>query len=97
MAVMTNKDNAELIVTCNCGCDDAMHIRIDVKDDDICILSYMNSNFYRDQYGTIGIFFKKLKKILAIIRNRDYYYSDVIMKREEFEEFKRFINGVDVE
>ena len=38
---------------------------------------------------------RKLKKIWCIIRNKDFYYSDIIMKREEFEQFKEYINEIE--
>lgn len=39
----------------------------------------MNGDWYRDQNDSIfRIIGRKLKKIWAIIRNKDYYYSDVI-------------------
>ena len=52
----------------------------------------MNGNFYKDQYGMLGILKEKLKKIWAIIRNKDYYYSDVVMNGEDFNRFKEYIN-----
>lgn len=98
MAVMISDDKKDLIVTCECGCDchDSFHIEI-CKDlyggDTYAVQTYMNGNFYKDQddriLSTIG---RKLKKIWAIIRNKDYYYSDIIMKKEDFEKYKKYIN-----
>ena len=93
MSVFYNKDKTELIVACRCGCDDAAHIKIDKNDHDFyCLVSYMNGNFYKEQYGMFGTLKQKLKKILAIIRNKDYCYSEIIMDKEEFETFKEYIN-----
>lgn len=96
MAVMISKDNKELIVTCDCGCEDAIHIRVDDEDkeyDCYLIQTYMNGNWYRDQndrvFRTIG---RKLKKIWAIIRNKDFYYSEVAMSRDDFQRYKEYIN-----
>lgn len=96
MAVMVSEDKKELIVTCKCGCQDAIHIKVDDEDKDsdyYAIQTYMNGNWYRDKNDrilrTIG---RKLKKIWAIIRNKDYYYSDVLMSREDFKRFKEYIN-----
>ena len=96
MAVMISEDKKDLIVTCKCGCQDAIHIKIDDEDKDAdyyAIQTYMNGNWYRDQddrvYRSIG---RKLKKICAIIRNKDYYYSDVLMSCEDFKRFKEYIN-----
>ena len=96
MAVFKTKDEKELVVTCKCGCQDAIHIKVDDEDKDsdyYAIQTYMNGNWYRDQddrvFRTIG---RKLKKIWAIIRNKDYYYSDVLMSYEDFKKFKEYIN-----
>ena len=95
MAVFYNKDKTELVVTCKCSCGDAAHIVVEKEDsDDYCIISYMNGNFYKDQCGTFATFKKKCKKIFAIIRNKDYYYSEVIMTKDEFETFREYINRV---
>jgi hypothetical protein len=99
MSVFLNKEKNELILTCGCNCDEALHIKIDVdeteKEKTFYYISYMNSNFDRDQFGSWGIFKKKIKKIWAIIRNKDIYYSDIIMSQEEFNVFKKYINDID--
>lgn len=96
MSVFFNKDNDELVVTCGCGWEDhAAHIKIlhDKEDDDFCYLTYLNGNFYKEQNQKISeVFKRKLRKIWAIVVNKDYYYSDIIMSRKEFEQFKEFIN-----
>lgn len=96
MAVMISGDKKDLIVTCKCGCQDAIHIKVDDEDKDAdyyAIQTYMNGNCYRDQdnriFRTIGM---KLKKIWTIIWNKDYYYSDVLMSCEDFKRFKEYIN-----
>ena len=37
----------------------------------------------------------KLKKIWSIIRNKDFYYSEIIMSKEEFDKFRNALNKVD--
>ena len=96
MSVMISDDKKELIVTCKCSCQDAIHIKVDDEDKDAdcyAIQTYMNGNWYRDQedraFRCVG---RKLKKIWTIIRNKDYYYSDVLMSREDFQKYKEYIN-----
>ena len=100
MAVLFNKERTEMIATCGAGDDDAVHIIIEpsVMNDDetYAYISYMNGNFYRDQDGALKTAWHKLKKIWAIIADRDFYYSEVLMDREEFKQFKQFINEVKV-
>ena len=93
MAVFYNKEKTELVVTCNDGCGEAAHIVIDVDDSEFYgFMSYMNGNFYKEQYGVFGTLKEKCKKIWAIIRNKDYIYSDIIMTKADFEIFKEYIN-----
>lgn len=96
MSVMISNDKKDLIVNCKCGCENTIHIRLDDTDKDsdyYAIITYLNGNWYRDQddrtLRTIG---RKLKKIWAILRNKDYYYSDVLMSCEDFKTFKEYIN-----
>lgn len=89
MAVFKNFEDDELIVSCKCGCDDGIHFKIqDDEDGDYAFLTFTNGNFYSQQ----GSFFNKLRKIWAIIRNKDFYYSDITLTKDEFEEFKEWIN-----
>ena len=56
MSVMISDDKKELIVTCGCGCEEAIHLRIEPFDNDnenYIFLTYLNSNFYRDQCQSI--------------------------------------------
>lgn len=93
MAVMISKDKKDLIVTCECGCEDGVRINISKDDyDDYAYQCFTNGNFYRDQNGMFGTLKNKLKKIWAIIRDKDYYYSDIIMSEKDFEQFKEYIN-----
>ena len=74
MAVLKNKDEKELYVDCCCGCDEGIRFRVD-RDcyDYYCFMSYTNGKFYSEQGdGVFGALYKKLKKIWAIIRNKDF-------------------------
>ncbi len=97
MAVMISEDKKELIITCKCGCQDTFRIKIyndDEEDYDYYgVMTYLNGNWYRDQEDKIvRTITRKLKKIWAIIRNKDYYYSDVLMSCNDFNKFKEYIN-----
>lgn len=101
MSILMNNERTELIATCNCGCEDTVHIRI-VKDEIghkpiFSYITYMNGNFYRDQEDAIWFsLLKKLKKIYAIIRNKDFYYSEICMTKDDFLEFQKYISSIKV-
>ena len=95
MSVLISSDKKELIVTCDCGCGQAFNIIID-RDPDLdqyAYMCFMKNNFVteyeKNPLRTLKI---KLKKIWFILRGKDYCYSDTVMSKKDFEEFKRYIN-----
>ena len=97
MAVLRSKDGTELLVDCTCGCDTGIRFRIDKEDEDYyCFMSYTNGKFYTEQCeGMWRVFCKKLKKIWAVIGNKDFHYADTFLTKAEFDEFKEYINSID--
>lgn len=97
MAVMKSKDGKNLIVDCNCGCDEGLRIRINEFDEDTyAILTYTSGNFYKNQKLSCWSIFKlKCKKIWRIIRGKDYCYSEILVSKEEFKELKEYLNEVE--
>ena len=96
MAIMKSKDNNNLVVDCDCGCDEGIRIRVGRDDDSYLIVTYLNGNFYRDQNQSFWrVFCKKCKKIWRIIRSKDYIYSEIIMNKDDFKEFKDYINSIE--
>lgn len=96
MAILKNADGSEMLVDCCCACDNGIRFRIDRDDFDYyCFMTYTNGAFYREQDDTVWkVMFKKLKKIWAIIMNKDFYYAEVTMPRDDFEEFRKYINSI---
>ena len=99
MSIFKNVNNeTEMIVTGNCGCNEGLRFKINKLDPEYyCILTYTNGSFYRDQNDTVWkVISKKLKKIWAIIRNKDYYYSEIIISKDEFYDFRTNLIMVDI-
>ena len=96
MAVYMTKDKKEIIVTCNCRCGASFHISVDdewKEDDWYAFLCFMKGNFDAEyERNPWRAFVVKMKKIWTILRGRDYYYSDTVMNKAEFEEFKAYVN-----
>lgn len=97
MAILRSKDGKELLVNCTCGCDCGVLFKVDKEDDDYyCFMTYTNSRFYTEQCeGMWRVLCKKLKRIWAIIRNKDHHYADTFLTKTEFEEFKEYINSIE--
>ena len=95
MPILKSEDGKDLIVSCSCGCDNGVHINIKKDDDEYAWVTYMNGNWYRDQNKRILYIVRdKLRKIWAIIRSKDFYYSEILMSRKDFETFREYINAV---
>lgn len=96
MPALKSKDGTEILVDCCCGCCDGIRFKIfNDEDERYCFVTYTNGSFYREQDDSIRrVICKKIKKIWAIIRNKDYYYSDIVLTQDEFEEFKEYINSI---
>lgn len=93
MSVLFSKDKKDLLLDCDCGCSSGIHFRIDAEDPDMyMIMSYINSNWYRDQTTGWDRFKDKVKKIWCILRNKEYQYAEQVITKEGFEQFKKYIN-----
>ena len=95
MAIMKSKDGKNLMVDCHCGCDEGLRIRIrDFDEETYAIVTYTSGNFYKEQnYSWWKIFKLKCKKIWRIIRGKDFYYSEILLSKEEYNELKDFLNN----
>lgn len=91
---VSKTDPNELIITCHCGCNNSFHIQIvaneDDSDEDAIIFygTYMSGNWYREQDHP---FLEKLKKIWKILRDKDYYYSEICFTRQEWKMYQKWI------
>ena len=97
MAILRSKDGKEILVNCTCGCDCGVLFKVDREDDDYyCFMTYTNSRFYTEQGESMWYAFcKKVRRIWAILRNREYHYTDTFLTKAEFEEFREYINSID--
>ena len=90
--VYVTKENKDLIVTCKCGCEEGFHISVDQDADEFAIISCISGNYYREQYGVFGTLGRKLRHIWAVIRNREFICSEILLTKDEFEQYKDWIN-----
>lgn len=99
MAVLRDKQCKDMIITGTCGCDEGFRLKVFEEDDDwFAMCSFFNANWYKEQDMTVWKVIKlKVQKIWSIIRNKDYYYADVVMSKAEFEEFRDYVNSVSKE
>lgn len=90
MGVLKNAEGNEIFIDCKCGCGDSMRFVIDKYDDGEYAIMTKMENCKKDSIRWMVR--KKISKIWAIIRNKDYYYNDIMMTKEDYETFKEYIN-----
>ena len=47
MAVLKTLDNSEMIISCKCGCDDGIRLKIEKDEEDYCFMTYVSGNWYK--------------------------------------------------
>lgn len=97
MSVLMTKDKKEIVVTCNCGCHNSFHILIDDDDKDWGQYAFMcflkgNEKTESERSSPWRAFKHKMEKLWCVLRGKDHCYSDTVMTKEDFEEFKRYMN-----
>ena len=64
---MISSDKKELMLTCNCNCEDTLHFKINDEDKDYdcyAVQSYLKGDWYTNQDNTIwSVVVKKLKNL----------------------------------
>lgn len=101
MAVLKDKDNKKLIVTCNCGCSSALNITMGEIREKRKVgsntkeywIDFSQSLFYSSTEGVFDKLKIKLKKIWKIIRNKDHSVCDIIVTEDEIKEINEFIQA----
>ena len=88
MAILKNEDGKELILLCDCECDEGIRVRRDADEETYCYQTYLSGNWYREQAGLLC----KLRKIWRILRNKDFYYSEIVLNKQEWEVYKNWVN-----
>lgn len=93
--IYTNKTTNEFIVNCNCGCSDGMEFKF-TSDDEInqYYIDLIASKFYTEQNTGWARFKWTVKKIWKIVRGKDFYYSEIILNEERWNEFKTAVNMI---
>ncbi len=97
MSILRSDDREELIIDCNCGCDEGLRMRVNKHDDNMFfVVTYLSGHFQYKQDQTIfGVIKTKLKKIWRIITNQDYCYSEVCMSRRDLHELSEYFAELD--
>ena len=89
-----DKHTEVVIVNCNCGCDEAIQIKklvYDVKDEDEYYLSILAGEFGSTQRGIFRTIGHRLKLAWKMLRGKEYLLTEIVMTKEELEEYKKVL------
>lgn len=89
-----DKHTKVVIVNCNCGCDEAIQIKklvYDVKDEDEYYLSILAGEFGSTQRGIFRTIGHRLKLAWKMLRGKEYLLTEIVMTKEELEEYKKVL------
>ena len=93
--VYKNENGHGFLINCTCGCGNGLEFQVEPEDDDVLI--FINAcRWYTDQDGFLQRWQKKLKNIWFIFRGKEYCYSDLILKSNEWKKFQEYINNINV-
>lgn len=83
-----------LALECDCGCA-FLNLNVDKIDGD-AYWAFYELNFYTLQKPFWSNFKENMKLIWSIVRGKRYCMYGIILKKAQWEEFKKFVNSVDI-
>ena len=80
----------EHVTFCKCGCGNGVVLKFDNEDNEFSLQLVSDSFYFRQDKGKMS-FKEKLKRIWYIIRGKEYCYFDILIDKNELQEFKEFV------
>ena len=83
-----------VIVTCNCGCDEAIQIKkfkFDEQKEEEYYLSILAGEFGSTQRGIFRTIGHRLKLAWKMLLGKEYLLTEIVLTNNEFEEYKRVL------
>lgn len=80
----------EHVAFCKCGCGNGVVLKFDNVDNEFSLQLVSDSFYFRQDKGKMS-FKEKLKRIWYIIRGKEYCYFDILIDKNELQEFKEFV------
>ena len=92
-SVLSNKEGTDFAISCDCGCKNTIRIEKNIYDE--VGISFLTDNYYNKQQTIWSIIKEKFEKIKCILTNKDYYYFEIILTKDQFNEFREYIDRLD--
>lgn len=80
----------EYVTFCKCGCGEGIVLKADKEIGELS-LQFVSDNFYVMQSKGKMSFKERIKRIWYIITGKEYCYFDVLIDKDELQEFKDFV------
>ena len=92
--VLSDEERKSVVISCSCGCKNSMVIE-PVDDSSEVSISFLADTFYAEQTTFVSRLVKKLKRIVAVIRGKEYSLFDIVVNADDFHRFREIINDID--
>lgn len=83
------KEN-EFVTFCNCGCGNGIVLKADNEDEEVSLQIVSDTFYIMQDKGKISLR-EKIKRIWYIIIGKEYCYFDILIDKDELQEFKDFV------
>lgn len=87
-----NKDTKLIIINCNCGCDEEIHVKKFIDSDidesqEEYYLSIHTSKFYSNQQGILRLIGHRIKLAFKMLFGKEYLLCDLVLNKTDIDEF----------
>ena len=83
------KEN-EFVTFCKCGCGNGIVLKADNEDGEVSLQIVSDYFYLMQNKGKMSIK-EKIKRIWCIIKGKEYCYFDIVIEKDELQEFKEFV------
>lgn len=95
---MVYQNDHAVYIRCSCGCGDGMNFHVTRYDHEPEYwISLTGDLHYLEQNHGWQRLKKKLKKLWAVLANRDYQYFELMLTQQEFSEFVTVLRRIQPE
>ena len=87
----------DINIYCNCGCINGFSFTFRIEDDDdldYVYLSTFASGFYAYQCKFLKILKERIKAAWFMLRGKEYHLHEVILTKEQWDDFVKAVNEV---
>lgn len=89
--IVNEKSKRYKTMFCKCGCGNGVIIKSDNDKDFGVSLQLVSNIFYTGYNNRRNSIKEKIKRIWYIIKGKEYCYFDILIDKDELQEFKEFV------